>query len=110
MPHLNRLFQGHISKIIGQLLSALYYLHKLGVMHRDVKPENVLLNSDLSLKLCDFGLARVCQPVVRASIASSISDQPPLLPRSNSLSLKPTLTGDTLSYLHCLAHSLIFAA
>jgi serine/threonine protein kinase len=36
----------------------LKHLHSANVIHRDVKPSNLLLNADCSLKLCDFGLAR----------------------------------------------------
>lgn len=42
-----------------QLLLSLKYLQSAHVIHRDLKPANILLNEDCSLKLCDFGLARV---------------------------------------------------
>ncbi|XP_055909302.1 serine/threonine-protein kinase fused [Eupeodes corollae] len=45
-------------KLICHLVSALYYLHSNRILHRDLKPQNVLLNDDLHAKLCDFGLAR----------------------------------------------------
>ncbi len=44
--------------ILGQLALALNYVHSLGFLHRDLKPGNVMLNFDGSVKLMDFGLAR----------------------------------------------------
>ena len=41
--------------IACQLVSALYYLHSHRIMHRDMKPQNILLCKDNRVKLCDFG-------------------------------------------------------
>lgn len=46
-------------KVTWDLVSALYYLHSHRVLHRDLKPQNVLLDSTGRAKLCDFGLARI---------------------------------------------------
>lgn len=48
----------HKQFIIYQLLQALKYLHSGDLVHRDVKPSNLLLNADCQVKLCDFGLCR----------------------------------------------------
>ncbi len=42
-----------------ELLDALGYAHRHGVIHRDVKPANVMLSQDLRVKLTDFGVARM---------------------------------------------------
>ncbi|XP_071725128.1 mitogen-activated protein kinase 9-like [Rutidosis leptorrhynchoides] len=49
----------HHQFFLYQLLRALKYIHSAHVFHRDLKPKNILANSDCKLKICDFGLARV---------------------------------------------------
>lgn len=34
------------------------FIHSAGVIHRDLKPQNLLVNNNCDLKICDFGLAR----------------------------------------------------
>jgi serine/threonine protein kinase len=45
----------------SEILSALEYLHSLGIAHRDLKPENLLLDSGMHIKVCDFGCAEECR-------------------------------------------------
>jgi mitogen-activated protein kinase 15 len=49
----------HKRFILYQLLKAFKYMHSANVIHRDMKPSNLLLNSECLLKVADFGLARL---------------------------------------------------
>ena len=48
-----------IERIMSQLLDALEYSHTHGVVHRDIKPANIILLADGTVKVADFGVARL---------------------------------------------------
>lgn len=49
----------HTQFFLYQLLRGMKYIHSAQVIHRDLKPRNLLVNANCDLKICDFGLARV---------------------------------------------------
>ena len=57
-----QLTEYHIKVFVYQVLRGLKYLHSAGVIHRDLKPGNLLVNSNCLLKICDFGFARAIEP------------------------------------------------
>ncbi len=62
-------------RVLRGLLEALVYAHAGGVIHRDVKPENVLLAPDGDVLLTDFGLGRATEAAARSlSLSVSRSD------------------------------------
>lgn len=52
------LTDAHYQSFTYQILCGLKYIHSADVLHRDLKPGNLLVNADCQLKICDFGLAR----------------------------------------------------
>lgn len=45
--------------LIVQMLQALEAAHKIGIIHRDIKPQNILLAADNSVRMTDFGIAKI---------------------------------------------------
>ena len=61
--HKNQKYKNNVliefkKKIIKQLMSTIQYIHSRGYVHRDLKTQNMLLDKNLDLKLCDFGLTK----------------------------------------------------
>ncbi|CAG9467123.1 unnamed protein product [Pedinophyceae sp. YPF-701] len=53
--HLDR---ATVRSVMYQLICAIEFIHRQGIIYRDIKPENLLIDNDGRLKLCDFGFAR----------------------------------------------------
>lgn len=52
----------HVQYFLYQILRGLKYLHSANILHRDLKPGNLLVNANCDLKICDLGLARMMDP------------------------------------------------
>ena len=50
--------ESEASKFFAQILSGVEYLHQNGICHRDMKLENILLDSENKIKIVDFGFSR----------------------------------------------------
>ena len=50
--------EDHVKIITYNLLCSLNFIHSTNLMHRDMKPQNILIDSNCQIKLCDFGLSR----------------------------------------------------
>ncbi|PLW50752.1 hypothetical protein PCASD_00744 [Puccinia coronata f. sp. avenae] len=54
----------------AQILSAIEHMHSRGIIHRDVKPENILLDSEMRIKIADFGSAKILNQKATNSTAN----------------------------------------
>lgn len=70
----HQLPEDEIRKIAIQLTQALHVLHSNRIIHRDMKPQNILIGSKQQIKLCDFGFARAISH--DSSLLTSIKGTP----------------------------------
>lgn len=63
-------------RIVGELLAALEFAHRQGVIHRDVKPANVMLDEARRVKLTDFGVARLADASGERTMAGTMVGTP----------------------------------
>src|SRR5438309_8213470 len=59
MVEKNRFSWDEVADLIAQIGEALDYAHRKGIIHRDVKPANIILTTDGKVKITDFGIAKV---------------------------------------------------
>ncbi|EGZ12355.1 hypothetical protein PHYSODRAFT_304021 [Phytophthora sojae] len=73
------LTEGHIRVIMYQVLSGVKAMHDNGVLHRDLKPGNLLLNKDCELKITDFGLARMMPKKAQLGLEQAANEAPSMM-------------------------------
>lgn len=76
----------HIKSYIHQIMKGLAFCHANRIMHRDLKPQNILIGSSGEVKIADFGSARVLNP--------------PILPNSRVQTRPRSYTGDVCTLWH----------
>ncbi|KAJ5244828.1 Mitogen-activated protein kinase hog1 [Penicillium chrysogenum] len=68
-----------IQYFLYQIFRGLKYVHSAGVVHRDLKPGNILINENCDLKICDFGLARAQDPRMTGYVSTRYYRAPEIM-------------------------------
>jgi len=87
--------------IVVQCAGTLAAAHRSGIIHRDVKPENIMIRPDGVVKVVDFGLARILEPgndwAVEATQTGSVMGTPRYMSPEQARGLKPDARSDIFS-------------
>lgn len=87
VKHGTILHEDHIVTILYNILCSVKFLHASNVIHRDIKPGNLLINSQCGVKIADYGLSRSMQ-------TAGMEDQ------QNLLNIKNVMREEMLDYSH----------
>ncbi|MEZ6081734.1 MAG: protein kinase [Pirellulaceae bacterium] len=71
-----RLTQSDAAQVVAKLAKALHYAHTNGVVHRDIKPQNIVINEDLEPQILDFGLAKILDDDAGLTIDGAVLGTP----------------------------------
>jgi len=100
--------------VAGQLADALSVAHAQGIVHRDIKPQNLLLDDEGSLKVMDFGVARLAERTSTLTEAGLVVGTPSYMPPEQLLGEKVDARSDLFAVgvvlYECLTGSLPFEA
>ena len=99
-PSLERAFA-----LLADVAVALDYAHSRGIVHRDVKPANVLLEKDGRAYLSDFGIARILRDERNATQPDGVAGTPRYMAPEQVRSLSPDHRADIYS-LGCMAYEM----
>ncbi|KAG7332666.1 hypothetical protein KOW79_004500 [Hemibagrus wyckioides] len=64
-----------LQMFLGQMVDALAYLHNRCILHRNLKPSNILMSSDSVFRICDFGTATISQDQAKVDIRIKESEK-----------------------------------
>lgn len=96
-----------IQKVVDSVGSALAYAHKQGILHRDIKPSNVLIATDGTMYLADFGLARIAQAGESTLSSDSIMGTPQYISPEQAMGKKDLDEGTDIYSFGVMLYELV---
>jgi eukaryotic-like serine/threonine-protein kinase len=91
----DRLPAAELVGYMDQLLDVLVAAHAKGIIHRDIKPDNLFLTSDGLLKIFDFGLARLRETSINPTVSGSVMGTPAYMSPEQAMGKTSQLDGRT---------------
>ncbi|CAG9797582.1 unnamed protein product [Chironomus riparius] len=92
-----RIPESRACSIFNQIIAAVEYCHSQGVVHRDIKCENILFDSNYTVKLIDFGFAKSMNPVLKTAgeekLEALIAQKSPSKAKKENSNLSETYCG-----------------
>lgn len=86
-----------VDRIFTQFADALAYAHEKGVIHRDVKPSNAMLDEKGNLFLTDFGIAKLVEGTTHLTAAGAITGTPAYMSPEQAMGEKVGIQADIFS-------------
>lgn len=92
--------EADLAKVIYEVSSALQYLHDHGVIHQDIKPDNILVNKNNEYVISDFGISNNIRRTLRKSMGSANTSMSPEYAPPERFSSNPRTVpaGDVFSF------------
>lgn len=93
-----RIPEGRACSIFRQIIAGVEYCHSQGVAHRDIKCENILFDSNHTVKLIDFGFAKCVNSIPKTTGEEKLEA---LIAQKSSQPTKPPKENSNLSDTYC---------
>lgn len=95
------------AKLVARIAHAVHYAHQRGILHRDLKPGNILLDTDGEPQVTDFGLAGRVEPDSLMTLSGAILGTPAYMAPEQAAGWKPLTTAVDIHSLGAVLYEML---